>query len=63
MVGRRAVVEGGIFIYTYISLCVYFFNFFLFQSQKLKEQVVRSVVFVVPAAGMVHPTCRLGVLE
>lgn len=33
------------------------------QSQKLNGHVVRLQIFVVPAAGMVHPTCKPGALE
>ena len=34
------------------------FFFLLFHSQKLNNQIVRLPIFVVPAAGMVRPTCR-----
>lgn len=37
--------------------------YILFQSQKLNNRIVRLLISVVPAAGMVHPTCRLGALK
>lgn len=43
-----------------VGVYIYIFIYFLFQSQKLNSQVFRLLIFVVPAAGMVHPTCRLG---
>lgn len=47
---------GGVWnIYIYIT--------FLFQSQKLNSQVIRLLIFMLPAVGLVHPTCRLGTLD
>ena len=49
LAGRQWVKEVGIYILFYLS-------------QKMNNQV-RLLIFVVPAAGMVHPICRLGALE
>lgn len=45
----------------YVSIYIYFT--FLFQSQKLNNQVIRLRIFIVPTAGLVHPYLQAGSSE